>query len=184
MACILPGRYDIEFIEVDPEVVNIAKERFTYLDECAPEAKIIVGDGRKELEKLAGLRDVVVYDAFSSDAIPLHMLTKESLDMAMTKLAQNGTLMVHVSNRFLDIAAPVTAWAQERGYDVHLKSNKPSEENSNPQDTPSDWMSITRKNVWPEAMPNGWQIPAETRTQPWTDDRSSILNILKISEEN
>lgn len=100
------------FFELDPDVVRIASDPryFRYLSACQPGARIVLGDARQTLAReRSGRFDYILLDAFSSDAIPVHLLTREALVMNLDKLAQNGVLAMHVSNQNLDLIPSIEA---------------------------------------------------------------------------
>ena len=110
---------NLVFYELDQEVVNIAKSHFTFLENCKAELKIITGDARIKLNDAKNqIYDVIFVDAFSSDAIPTHLLTKEALDLYQTKLTPDGTIIFHISNRHYDIASVITSTALHK-WDVY-----------------------------------------------------------------
>src|SRR5207302_1230798 len=98
------------FFEIDPEVIRIARDPrlFTFLSSCAADAPVVAGDARLTLEASPGRYDLIVLDAFSSDSIPAHLLTREALAGYLAKLSPRGVIVAHISNRHLDLA-PVLA---------------------------------------------------------------------------
>ena len=111
-----PGEQWTHF-EIDPVVIRIAQDRskFRFLHECAPGAPIVLGDARLTLADVKAPADMIVLDAFSSDVVPVHLLTREAIDLYMSKLAPGGVLVFHISNRYLELASVVAAIAAERG---------------------------------------------------------------------
>ena len=100
------GRESDEFdmIEINPAVVEIARKHFTFLDSSRSEIRHHLGDGRLVLERMRDARfDLLVLDAFSSDAIPAHLLTREAVTLYRKRLARDGVIAVHVSNNHLDL---------------------------------------------------------------------------------
>ena len=94
----------LTFYELDDEIVKIAKDNFTFLDNCKADLEIITGDARIKLNEAKNhIYDVIFVDAFSSDAIPTHLLTKEAMDLYQSKLAPGGTLIFHISNRHYEL---------------------------------------------------------------------------------
>jgi hypothetical protein len=92
---------------IDPVVEKIARneELFTYLRDCPPQIEVVIGDARISLASApANAYDIVVLDAFSSDEIPIHLLTREALELYRTKMAADGMLVFHISNRYFDLA--------------------------------------------------------------------------------
>ncbi len=106
------------YFEIDPVVVRVAEDPayFTYLRDAPARPEVVVGDGRLELERVAdGTHDLLVLDAFSSDAIPVHLLTVEALGDAMRTVAPDGLMAVHLSNRYYDLGPAVAAAARDLG---------------------------------------------------------------------
>ncbi|MCP4127445.1 MAG: hypothetical protein GY753_10320, partial [Gammaproteobacteria bacterium] len=94
----------LTFYELDPAIVNIAQNFFTYLVDCPAEVKMVVGDARLQLEQAPDHSyDIILVDAFNSDAIPTHLLTREALSLYEKKLAPQGTLIFHTSSRYYDL---------------------------------------------------------------------------------
>ncbi len=114
MACNSRPGEQWRFYEIDPVVVRIARDpaRFRYLSSCRPDADIVMGDARLTLAKEPPAAfDYVVIDAFSSDAVPVHLLTVEALDLYISKVNPDGLVALHVSNRHLDLVSVATAVA-------------------------------------------------------------------------
>lgn len=178
LACLAPVNSDLTFFEIDPEIVNAARNDFTFIDQCSPSSKIKLGDARMLIRNETEKYDLLVLDAFSSDSIPMHLVTREALRTYTERLAKDGWLLIHTSNRYLDVSSPVSAWAQRAGYQAMLLRDR-----SEKQNTKSE-------SVWLAIRPDGWiekekDWTADPRWEPvtggtmWTDDKSSILRIMK-----
>ena len=118
MACYLQPGESLTFYEIDPAVERIAADPdyFTFLRDCAPRASIVIGDARLKLRDATdGSYDLIVFDAFSGDAIPMHLMTREALALDLRKLAPGGILAFHVSNGHLKLAPIVGALARDAG---------------------------------------------------------------------
>ena len=113
------------FFEIDPEVIRIARDPrlFTFLSSCAPDAPVVAGDARLTLEASSGRYDLIVLDAFSSDSIPAHLLTREALAGYLSKLSPRGVIVAHISNRHLDLAPVVANVAQSQGLVSFLRED-------------------------------------------------------------
>jgi SAM-dependent methyltransferase len=184
-----PGR-NFTFFELDPAVVRIARdpEKFTFLSDGAPTARFVVGDGRLQLAKEPpGAFDLIVVDAFSSAAIPAHLLTREAFEIYRDRLAPGGLVALHVTNQNLDIGRVVDAVAATLG----LAGLAMRDEIDAPQELlegkdPSSWVVLARE---PEALlplrddPRWQRVPAgdgpPARRYVWTDDYSNVLSVLK-----
>jgi len=177
------------FFEIDPTVAHLSRDLvFTYLTDCAPKARVVLGDARLKLAEVApGSLDILAIDAFSSDAIPLHLLTDEAIGVYLNALSPRGLLVVHISNRYIELEPVLAAIARHRGLSAMIRDD-------NPQDrtfvTPSSWVVLTRDPAQlkalaatrPDAPLTELKAPAP---RLWTDDHASILpyvrwdNVLK-----
>lgn len=172
------------FFEIDPGVVRIARDsgHFTFLKECRGDARIAVGDARKVLAKEPdGSFDFLVLDAFSSDAIPAHLLTREAFEMYAKKLSPNGVLAVHLSNRYLDLPPIVarTAASLDPPFATKLDRDGVDSESAAAADGkyPSDWAILYRDaaDLGPAAKDLHFQPVPSTPGPIWTDDFSNLL---------
>ena len=176
------------FFEIDPLVVEIAKDQsqFTFLSSCNPRSRISVGDARLTLTDSApGSFDILAIDAFSSDSIPMHLLTKEAFATYRRALKSDGLLLVHISNRHLDLR-PVIASAAREVWVTRSRSYSPSPRDAALlQATPSLWIALSpdpKTIASLEALSGSakWgQLKDESNFVPWTDDYGSILPTLK-----
>ena len=108
----------VHYYEIDPAIIRIARDPdlFSFLSECRPDAPIILGDARLTLADAPdGTYDLIVVDAFSSDAIPIHLLTREAMAIYLRKLSPHGMVVLHVSNRHLELASVVVGIAAANG---------------------------------------------------------------------
>ena len=128
MACHRQEGETWTFFEIDPEVVRLARDpaMFRFLSSCAPEAPIVLGDARLTLAASPQQFDLIVLDAFSSDAIPTHLLTREALRGYLAHLAPHGMLLVHISNRHLELAKVVAAVGATEGLTTLVKTDRPT----------------------------------------------------------
>jgi hypothetical protein len=183
MACHRKGNETWRFFEIDAKVVKIARDPalFTYLEHCASEGDVVIGDGRLKIAaEKQGAFDVIVVDAFSSDAIPVHLLTKEAVELYRSKLKSGGAIVFHISNRFMSLAEVVSATAGGAVY-----TNTPD-----PKDWPFDpkkYQHFANVAVAFEKPDDGrflgndpkWQLrPADPGQLPWTDDYSNVLGAI------
>ena len=187
LACYARPGQQWTFYEIDPLVVDIARDpkQFTFLSRCTPRAPVLVGDARLTIEDAKrASTDVLVVDAFSSDSIPMHLLTLEAFEAYRRKLSADGLLMVHISNRHLDLK-PVVAAAARNGWTARLRFYRPTlEDIDRKQHTPSMWVAMSPS---PEtiarleaANPGGWQkLEGRPGFTPWTDNYASVLRVLK-----
>ena len=126
LACHRKGREHWTFFEIDPEVIRIARDprRFEFLSKCAPEMPVVAGDARLTLEASTDRYDLIVLDAFSSDTIPVHLLTREAVAGYLSKLTPHGVIVAHISNRHLDLAPVVANVAQSLGLAAFLRRGR------------------------------------------------------------
>jgi hypothetical protein len=166
------------FFEIDPAVLELSTNgTFTYLRDCAPQAQTIIGDARLELTKFrAGSFDVLAIDAFSSDAIPLHLLTDEAFGIYDQALDPRGILLVHISNRYIELEPALAALAQSRGLTAVIRDDVAGGDLL----TPSSWVIIARNPARIDELRRLEPrldlrplLPAAPRV--WSDDYASIL---------
>jgi spermidine synthase len=169
----------MDFYEIDPAVVSIAREDFSYLQNCACSTRMIVGDGRLNLGTAPdNAYGMIVLDAFSSDAVPTHLLTREAIRTYLRKLEPGGVLVFNVSNRYLDLRPMLGATAQS----MELSSMTASDLRAPTRSSrPSAWVVIARDgddlrplrahgDRWQSTPPNG---------PVWTDTYSSLFGVLR-----
>jgi SAM-dependent methyltransferase len=181
-----PGQ-DWRFYEIDPAVVAIARDprHFTFISSCRPDIPIIIGDARLTVaQQPAASADVLVVDVFSSDAVPIHLLTREAFAVYRRHLAPNGLLVFHISNRFLDLK-PVIAAAAEEGWTARLRRSYEAESDEEAlYFAPSDWVAMSPDPKTIAALeratrPEYWSLLQKTPGfRPWTDQYGSILPLL------
>jgi hypothetical protein len=187
LACYyLPGE-EMRIFEIDPKVVRIARTRFTFLPACAPEAKIVLGDARLSLSRQPpGSLDILAVDAFSSDAIPMHLLTREAMAVYARDLSPQGLLLVHISNRYLDLE-PVLAAAQADGWRGAIFEYQPDPREQVHNLSASIWVAMARDPAALERLREAsgadgflWRpLRARPGFAGWTDDHASILPLLE-----
>lgn len=171
--------------EIDPLVVDIAKNPayFTYLSQCAPNAVSEIGDARLSLQnKPDGTFDLLMMDAFSSDAVPTHLLTREAIELYFKKLKPNGILAFHITNRHLLLKKVVSIHAEQMKLAALIQEFKP--QTDAPLIVATDWVVLAKnpENLKPlqtsqigswKKMPLYFDMPA------WTDDFTNIVSIWK-----
>ena len=165
--------------EIDEAVLNLSTQgKFTYLRDCAPQAKVVLGDARINLGKVRpGSFDLLAIDAFSSDSVPLHLLTSEAFGVYLDALAPQGILFVHISNRYMNLEPPIAAEVMRRRLHAAVREDAPPVESPW---TGSTWIAITRdpgqlKALSAVAPAMAWRNLHPPARQPWTDDHASIL---------
>jgi hypothetical protein len=170
------------FYEINHQVVDVAESLFTYLRETKAHVQIVSGDARLSLDRDRSTRfDVLAVDAFSGDAIPVHLLTREALALYLYHLrSPDGVLAFHVSNRYLDLAPVVRQLADEAGYLAILVRN---DKNDEELISSADWVLVTRSNKYadnPEIKAHEIAIPARTGKRAWTDAYNNLFDVLKM----
>lgn len=183
LACYAEPGQRWRFYEIDPTVVGIARDsgRFTYLRRCLPGGDIKLGDARLSLaQERRGSLDLLALDAFSSDAVPAHLLTREAFANYGRVLSPRGLLLVHISNRFLNLEPVVSEAARLGGWNAAVYEHHPSTLEA--AGSASSWVALTRDRDVMVALTvrrDGWR-PLESRRgfRPWTDDYSSILPVM------
>ncbi len=175
----------LDFMELDPAVGEIAlnPNRFQFLDQALSSIRIQYGDGRRTLANSQDSYDLLVLDAFSSDTVPVHLLTKESVAIYLSRLATEGSLLCHVSNRHFDLLRVMAGWekiTKLRGYLFDDRDIGPDRIKQG--FSPSQWVLWSRdpKIQISLAKDYRWQPLAKTIAPViWTDDHHSILGLLK-----
>ncbi|MBB4857884.1 spermidine synthase [Novosphingobium chloroacetimidivorans] len=168
--------------EIDPAIVRYSRDgTFTFLQTCAPDAQIVLGDARLELEKVprASL-DVLAVDAFSSDAIPLHLLTDEAVGVYEQALAPDGLLLIHISNRFIDLEPVLSAIAAKRGLVAMIRRDTPKGDLT----VASNWVVLARSEarlarLRAESGGRTWNALDPATGAAWTDDHASVLPYIR-----
>ncbi len=172
------------FYEIDPKVVTIARTRFHFLARCQPAAPIVVGDARLMLAgEPSASADVLVIDAFSSDSVPMHLLTLEAFALYRRHIAANGLLMVHISNRYLDLR-PVVAAAAARGWTARVRTYYPTPAETREHAGSSMWVMLSPVPATIAAVERAsgaekWEPLPVSASAAWTDDHASILPIIR-----
>ena len=171
--------------EIDPAVEDVARNPafFTYLRDCGTRCEVIIGDARVSLGRARPQQfGVLILDAFSSDAIPVHLLTREALSLYLSRLAPGGVIALHISNLHLSLSPVLGRLAQDQGL-VALWQREPATAGSLTDGKfPSEWMVIARDraDLGALAADSRWKAPAVAATTPlWSDDFSNILSVLR-----
>lgn len=175
------------FYEIDPAVARIARNprQFSFLSRCLPDAQILIGDARITLERAApASADILIVDAFSSDSVPMHLLTHEAFRAYRRHLAPEGLLLVHISNRFLDLE-PVVAAQVNDGWKAMNRSFVPNMREKANWQTDSNWIALSPSATTLNRLEGAsgsahWNpIAPSPGFATWTDEHSSILPIIK-----
>ena len=172
-----------QFFEIDPTVVSIARDpaSFTFLADSAASIEVDVEDGRLGLQSAPDdAFDLLVLDAFSSDAVPVHLLTVESMADAMRTVAPGGVIAVHISNRFLDLEPIVAAAAKANGFVSIIGSDLPAAELTDLADA-SQWVIVGRSYADLADLVAGdrWRTGDPEGRRPWTDRYSDLIGAIR-----
>jgi len=183
LACYAAPGQDWHFYEIDAMVDRVARDPalFTFLSSCTPEAPTHLGDARVVLAGQDGLHfDILVIDAYSSDAVPVHLTTLEAMELYLDRLAPGGVLLFHVSNRYYDIGLPLARSAEALGVQSWRQLSA-AEASDDPGYRMSDVVLIARDPADAAAiLDTGPWAPLNADDGPvWTDDRADPLSILK-----
>jgi SAM-dependent methyltransferase len=168
------------FYEINPLVVKIAETEFTYLRDSRADLEVILGDARLSMEREPPQGyDVFIVDAFSGDAIPIHLLTREALQLYARHLKKGGILAAHISNRYIDLKPVLRRLAEQAGMEslaVKTEGNRATGA------VPAEWVLLTdrRENfLKPPIGGAGNSLPRTADVSVWTDDYSSLIGLLK-----
>jgi hypothetical protein len=178
VACYGRGGPPWTFYEINPAVVRVARDPqyFSFLSDCQPDARIRLGDGRLLLARDPGHYGFIILDAFSSDAVPTHLLTIEALAADLEKLAPDGVIVVNISNRFVDLQPILAAAAERLGLAAAWRFDSTTDNLARA----SKWVALARSPelLAPLIAQYHWTRAASGGAQPWTDDRSDLFQPL------
>ncbi len=172
------------FYELDPVIVRLAGPTgyFSYLRECLASPKVVVGDARWSLARATTARyDVLIIDAFNSDAIPVHLLTREALGVYLSRLAPDGVIAFHISNRFMALQRPVADLADDAGLECLWKAEPKLPASDELEGyAASDWVVIAprRATLGPLSAAFGWGRVRGPHGRVWTDDYVNTFSVL------
>jgi hypothetical protein len=172
------------FYEIDPEVERLARNStyFTYLADCGARCRVVLGDGRLSLRQAPPQKyGLIVLDAFSSDAIPVHLLTSEALRLYLSRLLSGGAIAFHVSNRHLSLGPMLGTLARAHGLVVVEQMQPTSHAEEEAGKSASDWVIMARSeaDLGMLASDPRWRKPSISNETPfWTDDFSNILSVI------
>ena len=172
------------FYEINPQVVDVAKREFTFMADSPARIEVVLGDGRLSLEREPSQQfDVLAMDAFSGDSIPMHLLTRQAMEIYLRHLKPGGVLAFQATNRFINIAPIVASLAAEFGLSSVLVSDFPaSEEGADYWTSSTDQVLATtnRKLFEASAIRSvATEIPVPAGFRVWTDDFNNLLRVLK-----
>ncbi len=173
------------FFEIDPAVERLARDPlyFTFLEDCPAEVEVVLGDARLTLARAPDeAYDLIIFDAFSSDAVPTHLISREALSLYLTKLADGGMLMFHISNRYLDLKPVLANLAADAGLVCRYQDYQVNETEQATYGSRSTWVVMARsqEDLGGLAQDERWTQPnPDPRVGLWTDEYSNILSVFR-----
>ncbi len=169
----------IHFYEIDPDVKTVADNHFTYLENSLAQLEFSIGDARTVLESQAPQNfDVLIVDAFSGDAVPVHLITSEAFQLYLTNINETGVLAFHVSNKALDLKPLLLGLTQQAKRAIGLISTK---ENNARGEFETDWVLVAKDpSYFDDAVVKSVLTPFPNYPEyiVWTDDYSNLLDVL------
>lgn len=185
-ASYLTSGQKLVFYEIDPAVTRVARDHrfFTFLADCPGRVEVVMGDARLSLKDAPDAHfDLFILDAFSSDSIPVHLVTREALALYLDKTREPGLLVFHISNRYLDLKPVLANLARDRGLICLARGDtKLDEKEKKELKTPSEWVVMARHPEsldWLAADPRWRRLAGAPGETLWTDDFSNILTVFK-----
>jgi SAM-dependent methyltransferase len=182
MASYADATHHVTFYEIDPSIELIARQYFTFLSKCGSNCDVIVGDGRLQLSREAdGTFDLLLLDAFSSDSVPTHLLSREALRMYLAKLKPDGLLIFNVSNRYLNVEKLVSALVADEGLVSFSRFDDAGELRKTGKSSANHLAAAHRlEDLRALATRSGWtRVARPADFQPWTDDYSNLLSLIR-----
>ena len=183
VACYAAPGQDYRYYEIDPLVAKVARDetRFTFLSTCTPDAPIILGDARITLgDEAAGTFDILLLDAFSSDAVPAHLLTREAMSLYLSRLSDDGVLVFHISNRHLALLPTLARVGAAEDADMVFQSFRPKDDSEFGGPVASDVVVLAKSEAALARLleDDRWTPLAADDGRPWSDDYSNIIGAM------
>jgi hypothetical protein len=183
LSCYKTKGEDWTFFEIDPAVERIARDPnlFTYVSSCAPDLRVVLGDARLTLAASPRHYDLILLDAFSSDVVPVHLLTLEAINIYLAHIEDGGMIALHLSNKFMELESVVAALAGDQKLTAFFKDD------NRPPAVPFDYkanssvavLARNRADLGDLPQQSGWhQIDPVPSVSIWTDDYSNILGAI------
>lgn len=174
-----PGQ-NLDFYELDPDVERLARDYFSYLKDSRAQTRVILGDARQSLARGGASYDLLVLDAFSSDAVPVHLLTREAFELYLKRLSPRGLIACHVSSRFLDLKPILAAQAEALG--LHGASKVAAAKDVAEDEFMSQWVALSADSETLKPLTEQWGWldlkPSPRPVKAWTDRHASLLSAL------
>ena len=190
MACLTQPGESLTYYEIDPLIARIAEDPryFTFLKECAPQAKIVLGDARLKLaEARDGQYRLIVLDAFSGDSIPMHLMTREALALYLRKLAPGGLVAFHITNQYLQLAPVLANLAQDANLVSWIQDDSTlTEQQARDGKLGSTWVVMARSKqdlahlvASADSLAHWTPLEGRANANVWTDDYSNLLTVIR-----
>jgi hypothetical protein len=186
LACNTAAGSQFTFFEIDPAVARIAREpgHFTYLRDCG-RPPVVLGDGRRSLARHGGAPfGLIALDAFNSDAIPVHLVTREAIELYLSRTVPRGALLLHLSNRYADLEPVLGNLARELSLACRIQRHTPNDAQIDRGYTRSVWALLAREpaHLGPLAADGRWKrCRDDPSARTWTDDYSNLLGVVDWS---
>jgi spermidine synthase len=183
-ACFAERGDSFKFYEIDASVEKLARDpaRFRYLEQCGPDIPVVLGDARLTLAESPDKYDLIVLDAFTSDAIPVHLMTREAMAIYVSKLAPGGIVMMHVSNRHMEFASVVAGIAHANGLvsRVNNRAAREGEEDARYVFTSNVVINAREAKDFGQLLEDeDWsELNIDATQRIWTDDYSNIIGAI------
>ncbi|XSG74359.1 spermidine synthase [Herpetosiphon llansteffanensis] len=182
-ACYAQPQDTWKYFEIDPVVIEIAQNPkfFSYLSQCTPQAPVIVGDARISLAAETKPFDLLIMDAYSSDAIPTHLVTVEALELYLSKLKPEGIIAFHISNRYLNLEPVLHDLAEKLGLLALVHEYNTAEDVLEQGNNSTKWVIFTKNQAFYQQFIDQYQwrsLQNRPNDRLWTDDYSSIITTL------
>jgi hypothetical protein len=181
-----PGDH-FRFYEINPQVATLAHQEFSYLSDSKAKISLLIGDARLSLEaEPAQNFDLLIIDAFSGDAIPIHLLTREAMQIYRTHVKPFGALLFHISNKFVDLEPALSRLALEESLEARVVSDEP--DTADEVHTPladSDWVILVRDATWfdsREFLERADRLERPHEGRAWTDDFNNLMSAVRLQQ--
>lgn len=182
LSCYRQAGQDWHFYEIDQTVDDVARDPalFTFMSQCAPDSPTHLGDARMVLAGQELSFDILVIDAYSSDAVPVHLTTSEAMQIYLDRLAPGGVLVYHISNRYFDIQKPLARSAEALGLAARMQAYGGNQKQDRADvgsrvvmiaRDPADFGALAEDSRWTRLVSDGGR--------EWTDDYANLLSILR-----
>ena len=184
LACYRTAGQEWTFYEIDEAVERVALNTtyFHYLQDCGADAHVVLGDGRLSIQaRPDSYYDLIVVDAFSSDSIPLHLMTREAMLLYLSKLSPHGVILFHVSNLYLRLAPVVASVVHSVDAVARDETFQPSADELKDGASLSEWIAIARNDAdltFLDREPRWKPLIADPHARPWTDDFSNVVSAI------